>query len=82
MKLAFLMADTKLLADRKEQRRGGRAWFIAPVLKTGVHASGPGVRIPPPPPRAIPIWDGLCFLNDIERTHLNQFELSISLDIS
>ena len=30
-------------------RRGGRAWSIAPVLKTGVPAVAPGVRIPPPP---------------------------------
>ena len=30
--------------------RGGVAeWSIAPVLKTGVRASGPWVRIPPPP---------------------------------
>ncbi len=30
---------------------GGVAeWLNAPVLKTGVHGSVPGVRIPPPPP--------------------------------
>ena len=30
---------------------GGVAeWFKAPVLKTGVGASSPWVRIPPPPP--------------------------------
>jgi hypothetical protein len=33
---------------------GGVAeWFKAPVLKTGVGASPPWVRIPPPPPRRI-----------------------------
>ena len=27
-----------------------QSWFNAPVLKTGVRVSAPGVRIPPPPP--------------------------------
>lgn len=38
------------VSRRATLRRGGRARFIALVLKTSVGVSLPGVRIPPPPP--------------------------------
>jgi hypothetical protein len=37
-------------ADRTLPPGGVAEWFKAPVLKTGVGASSPWVRIPPPPP--------------------------------
>ena len=37
-------------AVRSCSRRGGRAWFNAPVLKTGRASQPSRVRIPPPPP--------------------------------
>ena len=45
-----------------KRRAGGVAeWFKAPVLKTGVGASPPWVRIPPPPPLAdCPPWHDIA----------------------
>ena len=44
------------------------SWFKAPVLKIGVRASVPWVRIPPSPPKALCLLKAKCFKNNWRHT--------------